>query len=129
MPTGSQGRTGRDPASVAVRVRSRLITSSLALFALAAAGCGGGGDSGGGSSGTHSSGSVAVRDSSLGKILVDGSGRTIYLFEKDSGGRSACSGACAKAWPPLTVTGRPTAGDGASAKLLGTVRRADGTME
>src|SRR5207244_1859208 len=90
-------------------MRSRPVTSSLALLALVAAGCGGGGGSGGAStstSGTMSSGSVTVRSSDLGKILADGSGRTVYLFEKDRGRHSACSGACAKTWPPLTVKGR-----------------------
>src|SRR5206468_2545149 len=81
---------------------------------LVAAGCGGGGGSGASSSsgggGMKSSGSVAVRSSDLGNILVDGSGRTVYLFEKDRGTRSECSGACAKAWPPVTVSGRPTGG-------------------
>src|SRR4051794_17138710 len=76
-----------------------------------------------------SSGTVAVRDSSLGKILVDSSGRTVYLFEKDKGSRSACSGACASAWPPVTVTGTPQAGDAVSARLLSTTKRSDGTME
>ncbi|HEY3020203.1 MAG TPA: hypothetical protein VGJ32_08425 [Solirubrobacteraceae bacterium] len=111
-------------------MRTRLVMISLALLALVAAGCGGGGGSGGaGSSGTHSSGSVTVRSSDLGKILVDGSGRTVYLFEKDRGARSECSGACAKAWPPLTVKGRPTGGGGASAGLLGTTRRSDGSLQ
>ena len=111
-------------------MRSRPVTSSLALLALVAAGCGGGGGSGGAStSGTMSSGSVTVRSSDLGKILADGSGRTVYLFEKDRGTRSACSGACAKTWPPLTVKGRPTGGAGASAKLLGTTKRSDGTVQ
>ncbi|MGI5231829.1 hypothetical protein [Actinoallomurus sp. CA-142502] len=43
---------------------------------------------------------VAVRDSKLGKILVDGQGRTLYLFEADKGTKSTCYGACARAWPP-----------------------------
>src|SRR3954469_4694699 len=104
----------------------RLVTTSLTLLALVAAGCGGGGSGGGGDGG---GGTVAVKDTSLGKILVDSSGRTVYLFEKDKGSTSECSGACAGAWPPLTVSGTPKAGDGISAKLLGTTKRADGTME
>jgi predicted lipoprotein with Yx(FWY)xxD motif len=108
----------------------RIVTPSLALLALVALGCGGGGSGGSGSSsGTQSSGTVAVRSSDVGKILVDGSGRTLYLFEKDHGSKSACSGACATAWPPLTAGGSPTAGDGATMSLLGTTRRSDGTSE
>jgi predicted lipoprotein with Yx(FWY)xxD motif len=103
---------------------TRLVTTSLALLALVAAGCG---SSGGG--GSTSSGTVAVRSTGLGKVLVDSSGRTLYLFEKDRNGRSACSGSCAGNWPPVTVTGKPTAGAGVMASLLGTTRRSDGTEE
>jgi predicted lipoprotein with Yx(FWY)xxD motif len=116
-------------------VSRHLVTHSLTppalVVALALAGCGGGGGGGAtsGTTGTHSSGTVAVRSSDLGKILVDGSGRTVYLFEKDKGSRSACSGACAASWPPVTVSGTPKPGPGISAKLLGTTRRSDGTME
>jgi predicted lipoprotein with Yx(FWY)xxD motif len=69
---------------------------------------------------------VGVRTTSLGKILVDTQGRTLYLFKKDSGRKSACSGACAKAWPPLRASGKPTAGHGISASKLGTIKRSDG---
>ena len=99
------------------------IRHSLVLLALVALGCGGGG-----SGGSQASGTVSVRDSGLGKILVDDSGRTLYLFERDAG-RSACEGACAKAWPPLIAHGRVSAGDGVTANLLGTVKRPDGTRE
>ena len=61
-----------------------------------------------------------------GKILVDSRGRTLYLFTKDSGTKSACSGACAMAWPPLGSGGKPTVGRGAKASLVGTTRRSDG---
>ncbi len=73
--------------------------------------------------------SVATASSKLGPILVDGSGRTLYLFKKDSGSTSSCSGACATAWPPYTTTGTPAAGSGITASLLGTTKRADGTTE
>jgi len=72
---------------------------------------------------------VAVSSSKLGKILVDGSGRTLYLFEKDKGTTSSCYGACASGWPPYTTTGAPQAGSGASAALLGTTTRTDGKTE
>ena len=63
---------------------------------------------------------VAVVDNpAQGSILVDGQGRTLYLFEKDKGTTSACTGACAQVWPALTAT-QPTAGTGADAALLGT---------
>jgi predicted lipoprotein with Yx(FWY)xxD motif len=60
---------------------------------------------------------------------VGGNGRTLYLFQADKSGTSACSGGCAAAWPPDTVTGTPQAGSGVSQSLLGTITRADGTMQ
>ena len=56
---------------------------------------------------------VSAASSSLGKIIVDGRGRTLYLFEKDKRGHSACSGACATYWPPVITRGKPIAGRGA----------------
>ena len=52
---------------------------------------------------------VSTASSSLGKIIVDGRGRTLYLFEKDKRGHSACSGACAMYWPPVITNGTPKA--------------------
>jgi predicted lipoprotein with Yx(FWY)xxD motif len=73
--------------------------------------------------------SVALASSKLGKILVDGEGRTLYLFQADKGTASKCDGACASAWPPVTTTGKPVAGSGVSAAKLGTTERSDGTSE
>jgi predicted lipoprotein with Yx(FWY)xxD motif len=75
-----------------------------------------------------STATVTVRTTKLGRILVDAQGRTLYLFEKDKGGKSACSGACAKAWPPLMTSGKPKASGGANARMLGTTHRASGTQ-
>lgn len=74
---------------------------------------------------------VAVRKTSLGTILVDRTGRTLYLFRKDKrdSGASACRGACAGVWPPLTTSGAPTAGIGARSGLLGTLTRKDGSKQ
>jgi predicted lipoprotein with Yx(FWY)xxD motif len=72
---------------------------------------------------------VGTRSSALGQFLVDGSGRTLYLFEADQIGSSACTGGCASAWPPLTTTGPARAVDGAATGQLGTLRRADGTTQ
>jgi predicted lipoprotein with Yx(FWY)xxD motif len=72
---------------------------------------------------------VQVRRTGLGKILVDLRGRTLYLFKKDTGGKSRCSGSCAVNWPPLLTTGRPTAGSGINATKLGTTRRSDGKTQ
>jgi len=73
---------------------------------------------------------VAVASSGLGRILVDGRGRTLYLFEKDKHGKSACTGQCAGFWPPLIAVGKPPlATAGAKASLLGTIRRGDGRLQ
>jgi len=81
---------------------------------------------------THSSSSnvrIAVATSNLGRILVDGRGHTLYLFEKDKHGTSACNGQCAAYWPPLIVSGKPLVGTGAKASLVGTTKRADGRLQ
>ncbi|MGH2939221.1 MAG: COG4315 family predicted lipoprotein [Solirubrobacterales bacterium] len=67
----------------------------------------------------------------VGKVLVDGKGKTLYLFEKDrkGSGKSTCGSACAKAWPPLTTNSKPVAGSGVTSSKLGTIKRADGTTQ
>ena len=72
---------------------------------------------------------VATASSTLGRILVDSHGRTLYLFARDKNGKSACSGSCAAYWPPLIASGKPHAIAGAKASLLGTTRRADGRLQ
>lgn len=72
---------------------------------------------------------VAVRSTDeYGDVLVDSEGMSLYLFTQDSGGESSCYGDCASNWPPLTVEGEPTGGDGVSASL-GTTERDDGSMQ
>jgi predicted lipoprotein with Yx(FWY)xxD motif len=69
---------------------------------------------------------IGMASTSLGNVLVDSQGRTIYLFQKDSGTRSACSGGCAAAWPPVRTSGKPTIGSGLTASKVGTTPRSDG---
>ena len=78
---------------------------------------------------THSAAKVELTTTKLGKVLADGSGRTLYLFEKDKGRKSTCFGACAAAWPPVTTTGKPTALKGISASKLGTIDRGHGVKQ
>ena len=78
---------------------------------------------------TGSGAVVATASSGLGQFLVDGAGRTLYLFEADKGTSSTCYDACSQAWPPLLTTGWPTAGTGANAAELGTTTRKNGTVE
>lgn len=72
---------------------------------------------------------VMTRSSSLGRILVDAKGHTLYLFEKDIRNRSSCSGQCAGFWPPLLTSGEPIATSGVKSSLPGTTRRANGSMQ
>jgi len=72
---------------------------------------------------------VETAVSSLGRILVDTQGRTLYLFEKDKKGHSTCSGQCAAYWPPLITTGTPAAKAGAKQSLLGVTHRSDGKLQ
>jgi predicted lipoprotein with Yx(FWY)xxD motif len=65
----------------------------------------------------------------LGRILVDSRGITLYDFVKDKGKTSVCYGACAALWPPLITHGKPIAGRGVRASLLGTTKRKDGKLE
>jgi predicted lipoprotein with Yx(FWY)xxD motif len=116
--------------------RSRSITylagaTALVLAALALAACGGSGSNASGSSAppktaNGQSATLGVANENLGKILVDSKGRTLYLFQKDSGAKSACTGACAVEWPPLRATGKPTVGGGANASVVATSARSDG---
>lgn len=134
-----------------------VISAAVAVLALLVAGCGDGsssgessaygsgegtasskpasGESGGrydGGSSSSGSGGGAVSVASVadvGEVLVDSEGLTLYYFEKDKSGRSACYGACASAWPPLTTGGAPHAMSGASSAKLGTIERRDGTTQ
>ena len=72
---------------------------------------------------------IALRNTAFGQILVDGSGRTLYLFEADRTGMSTCNADCASVWPPLIVSGTPVAGAGINQSLLTTTMRADGSLE
>jgi predicted lipoprotein with Yx(FWY)xxD motif len=72
---------------------------------------------------------VSTAKTSLGRILVNSRGHTLYLFGKDRNGKSACTGMCSTFWPPLIAAGKPRAGAGTRASLLGTTRRADGRRQ
>ncbi|HZV75847.1 MAG TPA: hypothetical protein VFF79_19230 [Conexibacter sp.] len=126
------------------RASAYVVAALLALPLLA--GCGSSGSkstsgstaAGGGTSSTSSGGSsqqgagpetVKTASTGVGTILVDGEGKTIYLFQKDRGPQSTCSGACLAHWPAVTTTGKPQAGSGVTASMLSTSRRSDGTTQ
>ena len=115
--------------------RSLAIAGAAVVIAMVAAGCGGKPSSSNSSAPASSSATatggatVTAKRSKLGAILVDGTGRTLYLFEKDQGTTSSCYSACAGGWPPDTTNGAPRAGAGVSGSLLGTTTRTDGKTE
>ena len=80
-------------------------------------------------SATETHATVSLRNTKLGRVLVNSTGHTLYLFKKDKNGKSSCSGSCAKFWPPLLSRGKPTAGPGVKASLLGRTRRSNGSRQ
>jgi predicted lipoprotein with Yx(FWY)xxD motif len=130
--------------------RIAAIVSLAVAPAALVAGCGGGGDSRARAASTASpaaattttapparpaaataptGSTVKVRDTRYGRILVDGNGRALYLFTKESTAKSRCYGACAEAWPVFYARGRLRAGRGAERSLIGTTRRRDGRRQ
>lgn len=103
-------------------MRAALLVSALAVSALVLA-------QGARSSPSRAPAAVTARGSDYGRILFDGRGFALYAFTRDRPGHSACSHACAKAWPPFIVTRRPRADRGVGASLLGTIRRSDGRLQ
>lgn len=85
------------------------------------------GSTGGGTAASGGAAQLGTQETSLGRILAGPDGRSVYLFEKDEGTKSACYDACATQWPPVLTEGAPTAGSGVKADLLGTAERTDGT--
>ncbi|WP_371606715.1 MULTISPECIES: COG4315 family predicted lipoprotein [unclassified Streptomyces] len=128
--------------------RTATALASVLLVAAAAAGCSedtpGGGSTGGTDTEVRGSGrqadapaaaskspsaTVSARKGMYGESLVDDKGMTIYVFDKDTENKSNCTGACAKAWPPLLVAATPTAGKGVESNLLKTTPRSDGKKQ
>ena len=74
---------------------------------------------------------IQLRRTSLGKILVDTAGFTLYRFSRDTGKKNTCvaSRECSATWPALSSSGRPAAGPGVNASLLSTIRLANGSTQ
>ncbi|MGZ8646821.1 MAG: COG4315 family predicted lipoprotein [Actinomycetota bacterium] len=127
-------------------VRRSFIVASLVLLTLAACSSN---DTNSGASGSTGAGSptgttappasespasgggteVESQDSSLGTILVDSKGSTLYVFMNDTGDTSTCTGDCAASWPALIANGEVKGGGAVDASLLSTSARDDGTMQ
>ena len=121
-------------------MRTRLALAALpaGLAALVAlAGCGGGSSPSSATASPSTSGTTGggmatiamTKNPQLGPILTDSQGNTVYAFAKDSKGMSNCNASCASIWPPVTTSGKPTAGSGVLASNLGTTKRSDGSTQ
>jgi predicted lipoprotein with Yx(FWY)xxD motif len=71
---------------------------------------------------------IATRDSDLGTVLVDATGRTLYGFTDDADGTSTCDGACAVAWPPELV-GSASVPAGLDAAIFTVIPRSGGRFQ
>ena len=72
---------------------------------------------------------LKVEKTKIGKVVANAKLHTLYMFRADKGTKSACYGTCAKFWPPLLTSGKPVAGPGIKASLIGTSRRKDGKLQ
>ena len=106
-------------------------TAALALSGAALAAYGSGGSAAAAATpaktvaARHAATIRVATSSRLGKFLVDSSGRTLYLFQKDARNKSACFGACAAIWPPLR-SAKAVVGAGLSRAKVTTIKRSDG---
>jgi predicted lipoprotein with Yx(FWY)xxD motif len=121
-PAGNNARTMLDRTSLSFFV-------ALPLAVVALAGCGGKTSHALPTTADGRPASVGVASTRLGDVLVDRRGRTLYLFKRDTGTQSACTGACAVNWPPLSVPGTPLVGGGAKRSDIGRTARGDGTSQ
>jgi|RhiMetdeSRZDD1v2_1073273.scaffolds.fasta_scaffold51857_3 predicted lipoprotein with Yx(FWY)xxD motif len=126
-PKGSPMRThtlaGRRP-------RRRILAVSVAAAALTVAGCSS--DSSGAAPGpipTANGDAVSAQATSLGSILVDGRGRTVYEFANDTGSTSTCTGSCASVWLPVSAPATLPASEPGVTGKLGSTTRSDGTRQ
>jgi predicted lipoprotein with Yx(FWY)xxD motif len=110
-----------DPSKRAYRLGMRRSMSAAALAALVVAAAA--------AAQPLSQAKVLLRPTSIGRVLVDARGHTLYLYTADRPGRSACVATCSVAWPPYIVPARPSAGAGVKSGLLGTLKREDGRLQ
>jgi predicted lipoprotein with Yx(FWY)xxD motif len=111
---------------------SRPIIAAFAAVILVVAACTSGGaspvPSAGGASAAAGATIGTASSANFGNVLTGPNGMTLYTHAGDSATSSTCGGQCATAWPPLVTTGPPSAGTGVTGQL-GTLTRADGTMQ
>src|SRR3954451_12615703 len=129
--------TTRNDARRTTSARLAWSAAGFTGLTLLLAACGSGGTTGGSAYGAAPSTSTAkatpaaavdLQTSEHGKVLVDGQGRTLYLFEADQGGKPTCTGACTGLWPPYLSAGAPQVGAGVVAKLVGSTAGSGGSQ-
>jgi predicted lipoprotein with Yx(FWY)xxD motif len=112
------------------RLTALLVAAPITVLVSGLTACGGGGGSTGAvgppTTATGRPATIGVESTSLGGIVANTRGRTVYLFKRDAGTKSACTGACARFWPPVRASGGVTAGKGLTTGKLGTSRRPSG---
>jgi predicted lipoprotein with Yx(FWY)xxD motif len=110
-----------------------ILAITPAVLALAA--CGSSSSGGGSTSGQSSAASATppvlkvASKAKVGSILVDAQGRTLYRYMPDHGGKSTCTGACAKFWPPATIQGSGPLSAAGVKGTVSTTTRPDGTKQ
>jgi len=122
-PMRTHALAGRHP-------RRRILALSVAAAALTVAGCSS--DSSGAAPGpipTANGDAVSAQATSLGSILVDGRGRTVYEFANDTGSTSTCTGSCASVWLPVAAPATLPASEPGVTGKLGSTTRSDGTRQ
>jgi predicted lipoprotein with Yx(FWY)xxD motif len=124
---------------------SKTAAVAALLLTFAVAGCSSPGGGTGGSGGAYGQSSessapseseasgattLMVADSTLGEIVVDADGKTLYMFDTDTqgSGESSCTGECLTNWPPLTTEGDAPAVQGVTGEV-GTITTADGSQQ
>ena len=117
------------PVKVGIPLASALLAAGCSSAATASSSSPSLAPAAGSSASASTTGTViSTHAGSAGTFLTDG-GRAVYLWAKDGTNMSACTGACAQAWPPVPATGTLTATGGAQASDLGTITRSDGTKQ
>jgi predicted lipoprotein with Yx(FWY)xxD motif len=117
------------PVAAALLAAACSSTSSTSAPAAGSAAGASSSSSSSSASGASASGTVVGTTSGSTGSFLTVSGKSVYLWAKDGKNMSACSGACAGAWPPVPATGTVTAGSGVTASDLGTIKRSDGTKQ
>ena len=130
--TGCGVEAGGAGKGKAVTKRTVGLLAIFGVIGLVAAACGGSANSSTPSPTTSPAAGATVMvatNPTLGNILVNAQGMTLYVFGADTPGTSNCTGACLPNWPALTVaSGNPVAGPGVTG-TLGTITRSDGTKQ